>query len=440
MIVVLIGMVLLSLFIPAMVSFVNNEMRWTTGERKSTIAFHLAEAGIDRGIWKLKESTGTFNNGAFGIPITYYNFDKAFDDIEDGLYRIRFASGPAAMQVTIYAEGKEISSGKIRAIKCIVENQTVPGAIISGGSLSWQNDFEVHWGPIMAQDNITMTATAAKVYSPRKYSRQVVSGSASNPRDKNGLTPPNTDGIEWWSDYDVPDLPVFNFTEMRNAAAATNTLNAYGCSKGAGSSWTSWKCNSNYPTTKSHGIHIANLDRHPLSKLGYTWYWDGDVVLTGSTGSDGCGIIGNVIVRGNLTIDVGDNYYFTGNIPSEAWREYGKIDTATKNQYPGDEGYQKNRTTFIHGGETWTGGPPSGNTDVGIKGFIYVGGNLYLNNVMDISGAVWVVGNVSRFAGAGSDPMLVFYDSALSTSLPVLNVVLTRKTWEETSASTTAWP
>lgn len=437
-IIVLVVLVLISLFVPLLVKMSQQEAAWTVKERQSSLAFHLAEAGIDRGIWKLKESTATFTTAMAGTTITNYNFDKTFTDIDGGIYRIKFSSGTGTRQVIIYAEGKDTGKNEVRAIKCVVQNQTIPGAIISGGTIKWQNDFMVHWGPVMSQSNIEINATAAKDYYPRKFSRQVVTGSASNPRDTNGLTPPNTDNVEWWSDYQVPELPVLNFPEMRDSASKNSTLNVYGCSKGTTkSAWTTYKCNSNMPVPANHNMHLCNIDRHSLSKKGYTWYWDGDVAFTGAAAADGCGLVGNVIVRGNLYIDCGDNYYFTGPVPTEAWREYAKFDTKTVTQYPGDAGLQKCNATFQFGNETWTGGVPYYNTDVGIKGFIYVGGDLILNGIMDVSGAFWVKGNVTRLKGAGTDPILVFFDDQLV--VPALNVVLVQKSWQETRPSSATW-
>jgi len=106
---------------------------------------------------------------------------------------------------------------------------------------------------------------------------------------------------------------------------------------------------------------------HPWHASSFTWYWDNDVIFTGGTGARGCGIIGNIIIRGNFTNYCGDNLYWNEiglencRVPSEAWREYAKItkttgDTAAINEYPADNGYQTCRPTFRFGAETWTGG------------------------------------------------------------------------------------
>jgi len=461
---VLLFMAVLAISIPALVWWTQHESRWTVQQQKLTTSFNLAEAGINRGVWKLKISTTTWAQAYAGLPIPGYNFDTVYRDIPGGEYRIKFSSGPGYLEITILAEGRDSSQKNVRAIKAIYKNQSIPGAIISGGALTWANAFEVHWGPVMTHGNINITdAVAAKKYYPRKFSRQVVSSVPSYPRDTNGMDPPNTDNMEWWSDYDVPDLPVIDFVTLRSSAAATGTLNVYGCKKS--STYTNpnppyntlsgnapWDARSSC-TGSNHTRHFGNPWNHPKSaKYGkpYVWYWDGDVELIGGSGSYGCGLWGTVVVRGNLTFSSGDNYSFTGPVPSEAWREYAKIsktvgDTSQTNQYPADDGYQKNRATFNFGNETWSNYPsdagsypPASNTDVGIRGFIYVGGDLNITSggIMDINGAIWVVGDVDRAVGA-SDPCIIFFDESLQ--LPTLNVVLVKKSWQEVLPSSQPW-
>jgi len=465
MLAIALGIVLLLLIIvPNLVKMVQTESRQTDKQRKSTIAFNIAETAVERGMWKLKESTGAWDNAYRGNAIPGYNFDVTHTDVDGGSYRIRITSGPNLREVTIVGEGKDQTSQEVRAIRAVFRNTAVPGAMISRGVITWANAFSAHWGAIMAHGNINITdANAAMDYFPRKYSRQVVAapGFGQYARDVNGIDPPNTDGVEWWSDYPVPDLPVLDFAALRSSAAATNTLNIYGCSKMSsnpnppGHPWRWWvgsgynySCNLGGGSGSHTGQrHFQNPWRHPWHASSFTWYWDNDVIFTGGTGARGCGIIGNIIIRGNFTNYCGDNLYWNEiglencRVPSEAWREYAKItkttgDTAAINEYPADNGYQTCRPTFRFGAETWTGGqnpPPAGNTDVGIKGFLYVGGNYNIEGPMDIYGAVWVVGNVSKAVGA--ERTIIFYDENLD--LPTLNVVLLRRSWQEIPPSGT---
>jgi hypothetical protein len=149
---------------------------------------------------------------------------------------------------------------------------------------------------------------------------------------------------------------------------------------------------------------------------------------------------------GNLTIDTPGEYFFTSNVPVNAWKEYGKLtqttgDTAASNEYPADIGYQKTAATMNFGPSQtfYVPGPnESGYSTPGIRGFVYVKGNLTYGNFMDFVGAVWVNGNVSPSATAPSNGFCsIFYQDDIQ--LPTLNVVLVRQNWQEVPPSTSSW-
>ncbi|MCX7957302.1 MAG: hypothetical protein N2643_05395, partial [Endomicrobia bacterium] len=218
---VVIGIALfLIIMIPTIVDWVRHQTRMAKKMEGRSLATNLAEAGINRGMWKLKSSTATWNMAVAGIPMSGYNFDVLYDDISGGVYRIKFSSGPESRCVTIIAEGKDNITGEIRAIKAVFKNLTIPGSVISRGNIFLGNAFECHWGPVMAHGNIDITdANIAKKYYPRKFAKGIVSSVPSYPRDTNGLNPPNTDNVEWWSDYPVPDLPILDFAALSSSAA-----------------------------------------------------------------------------------------------------------------------------------------------------------------------------------------------------------------------------
>ena len=180
------------------------------------------------------------------------------------------------------------------------------------------------------------------------------------------------------------------------------------------------------------------------AKKNYIWYWDNNVEFTGTTGAEGIGIYGTIIVRGNLRIgdNVDDNYSFTGTVPEDAWEEYTKItkvtgDTAAVNDYPADAGYQKNNATFDFGSETWTAKVKAADTDIGFRGFVYVGGDLTIDGPCDFNGGTWVVGDVNKSPSVGRS--YVFFDDAVT--IPTLNVILSMETWAEIQPDQdTAWP
>ncbi|HMU95714.1 MAG TPA: hypothetical protein PKB12_01330 [Elusimicrobiota bacterium] len=443
----------LLIFVPLMVQWGKNESKWSTRDQMTMVAFNGADGAIDRGVWKLKSSTSTWAQASTGAVIAGYDFDTTYTDLPGINYRIRFSSGPSAQQVTVVAEAKDVNTGQVRAIRASFQNMAFPGGVFTGGSIGYSDDFAAHWGPVMAHGNINISGTAAGEYFPRKFSKQVVqkTGGVGNNRDTNGLNPPNTDNLEWWSDYPCPDLPVLDFTTMRASASVNSTLNYRTNDNTSGSGkcvgWTVGShnnCRSGGATAASHYsatvCHFHDSNHHPRSKDNLIWYWDSnyDVLLTGKgtlTGHSN-GIKGTMIVRGNLTIADEDNLVSTVAIPSGAWREYAAIDTAAANQYPGDTGFQSQAATFGLGTQTWTGGPASGAySDVGILGFLYVGGNLSITAPYDHAGSIWVVGNVTT---TSSERTYVFYLGNLP-NVPVLNVVLVRQSWDEVRPSTATW-
>ncbi len=449
---VLVGAILvvsvLLLIVPLMVQWSRQEARWSVKQQKSTVAFNLADAAIDRGMWKLKSSTSCWAQAAVGTVQAGYNFDTVYTDIEGGVYRIRFSTGPSAGQVTVTAEGRDGLTRQTRSVRAVFENKALPGPMLSGGAINIGAQFESHWGPILAHGNITLSGAAAADRFPRKLSKQVVSSSVAPARDVNGMSPPNTDTLEWWSDYPVPDLPLLDFVTMRASATSNGTLNFYTTAGASGAGkCIGWgghgRCEAAAKNWAAHSgqPHFFDSMHHPLGQSNRIWYYDNNLILTGDLSTRGghrLGLYGTLIVRGNLTIASGDNYTYTGPIPATAWREYASIDTAANSQYPGDAGFRTNNATFNHGSQTWTGGPPAANTDVGVRGFVYIGGNFALNNIADMAGTIWVVGNTTVGA-AVTERALVFYED-VSAGLPILNVVLNRLSWDETLPSAVAWP
>ncbi len=218
---VILLLMLLLVIVPAMVKWVQDDTKISVKDQASSTAFNLAESAVDRGYWKVKSSTSTYALVAAGEGLPGYRFDAVYGDLPGGTYRVYVASGPSTDQVTIIGEGRNARGTETRSIKAVYTNTSILGAIIAGGMLSATGSSVVHWGPIMAMNDITVSGSALNTHYPRKLSKQTV-----KPLDPTGNTnPPNTDNLEWWSDYDVPELPQFDFSTMRASAAATGTLN-----------------------------------------------------------------------------------------------------------------------------------------------------------------------------------------------------------------------
>ncbi len=454
---VIAALLVMTIFTYGLVRWLQHDMMWAVKQTKGTSAVNLAEAGLDRGQWKLQSTTTTWESASGGTVIAGYNFDTTYRDIPGGSYRIRFTTA-ANNSITIVSEGRDSSTKEVRALSGTYRNQTIYSPLMAGSNVTWSAGLLVFWGAILSQGNITMMDnTVAGIYYPRKYAKNVVSGTVLYPRDTNGLTTPNTDNVEWWSQYTgVPDVPVLDFSALRSSAAITTTLNIYGCRStqgGAGALGhaTRWDTRAACSSSGLHTTHFGNPWSHSKSARtdpkDYVWYWDGDVVLSGASGSNqSCGLKGIIVVRGSLTIDTPGEYTYTGHVPTNAWEEHQKFtsatfDTAATRQYPADAGYHATNSTFQFGTDTFgvpgLGAGPYINT-VGIKGFTYVGGNLTILKYLDFHGAVWVNGTVTASGGSLSNSCGIFYDDTLD--VPALNVILQRTNWKEISPSSTVWP
>ncbi|NNN04692.1 MAG: hypothetical protein HKL90_02200 [Elusimicrobia bacterium] len=485
---VLVGVIMLLLIllilVPALVEWVQIDSKASVGDAKKTTAFNLAEAAVERGAWKVKSSTGIWQQVTSGGALAGYNFDVTYTDVPGGTYRIK-VTDIGTSSVTIVGEGRDNQSQQTRAVSAVFQNQSVYSPLMASQGVNWSQGMCPMWGPIMSQGNINLLDDyVANWYFPRKYAKGVVVGTAANPRDTNGLTPPNTDGVEWWSDYQyVPDLPILDFATLRSSAAATGTLNVYGCESSATYTVPGTTATAAGPApwdstpggcynTGSHSLHFSASFNHPNGAGNqpnntYVWYYDHDVILGGEningpplntgTGLYGIGLHGSLIVRGNLTLDATGDYNYTGTVPVNAWAEYDRLtkttyDTAASGEYPADNGYHQSLPTWRFGTDSACIPATSGTffgyyyngcgwiNTVGIRGFTYVGGNLNIttNGFMDFNGAVWVNGSV---VSAGTSPIQfcgIYFDDQLK--LPTLNVVLTRQSWKEISPSGTPWP
>ncbi len=492
---VLLVFLFLMIIVPVMVKWVQHDTKMSVKDQKSSLAFGLAEAAVDRGFWKVKSSTATFAQVSGGGTLNGYDFDATYRDITGGSYRISIVAGPGVDQVTILGEGRDTGDKETRAIKAVFTNTSVPGALLARGDMkSTSAQSVVHWGPIMARGDITVTTSSvANTHFPRKLAMGTV-----HPFDKN-TNPPNTDSLEWWSNYNVPDLPIFDFTTMQASAAATGTLdcqdvyathistsytpspgtcgsgknkktctcdssgNFGNCSSCSGSCTPTYttitdtvatmKCchydaygaiACDYPGGNGGCMNCTVTDifhQTTMRDKDYTWYWRHNVTWGGYTG-----IKGTVIVRGDFSLlgDKDDRYCRSNdttsslpaspgcvlNVPPQAWREYQKFDTGSSDQYPGDTGYHQNVSTYWLGSSTTESSASGG--DLGIYGFLYVSGNLTAAGASDIYGAEWIEGDVT-----GGDNTMVFYNSKLK--VPTLNVVLQRDSWEEQPPSAVPW-
>ena len=439
---VLTTLMFLLIMVPVIEKFVQNEGKWSMKNRKTSLAFNMAEAGIDRAVWKLNENDENWDDAADGDVFTGYNNDEEYTDLEGGSYRIIITSGSQNGEIKIISTGKDFSSNEFRAIKAIYKTERVQAAV-EAPTLQFNSSFQVFWGPVMSLSNISLNSSADELY-PRKYAvGEIASSSSYGDRDTTNDAN-NTDCLEYWAFDDatcgssgVPPMPETNIEWYREQSKIAP--------------------NEYY---SSHQNFSSLQDNVPKIR-----FFEGNATFTGTTHCRGW-----IIGMGKVTFNVsgyddpgyGSYTVAAADIPQEAWKEYqkntpevgnnvgvgcagpcnggghGKVDDGVYDddteakadsvcceQYPGDAGYRTVSDYNFKTGRTSTNelGGHSGEP-IAFKGFIHSEGQMDMNSSTIIHGAILAPGG---FKGTSSGEL--FYDSSLDIELASDEYV--RQSWYE---------
>lgn len=450
---VLLLMMVLLITVPFLVESLQRESRWSVKEKKSTTAFHLAEAGIDRAVWKLNERAANWTDAAAGTVFTNYNNDKTFSDVTGGTYRVRILSGGSATKVKIVSTGRDDSTKELRAIEALYEKASAAAAI-QAPALQFNSSFKVFWGPYMSLTDISLNSSADELY-PQKYARTSITSSSSygdrdaapgagNPKDE-------TDCLEYWAynnstcgSAGVPDMPPIDIDWYRAQSQIAPNL---------------------YYNTPPATQTFSNLqDNVPKIR-----FFEGNVTFTGTTH-----LRGWVIAMGKVTFNTSgyDNAAYgsytvsASSIPSTAWKQYqkntpavgsasgggcagpcngggagkvddgnytddveAKADSVCCDQYPGDGGYHVVEDfNFKTGCTTHNALAGHSGEPIAFKGLVYSAGQADMNSSSVIHGAILAPGG---FKGTSSG--IVFYDPTLE--IQMTSNVYSRTYWKEVAAA-----
>ena len=449
---VLSALLLLLISIPMLDNYVKNEAKWSVKERKSTLAFHLAEAGLDRGYWKIKENDTNWTTLADGDTIAGYNDDVIYSDIEGGSYKIKMQQGDASLQVKITATGKDRSNNEYRALQAVYSKEGVMAAL-QAGSVAGGGNVEVHWGPMMSISGMVLNGASNQLY-PRKYARGSITTSGGYANRDNDPNSPNKGPktvdphIEWWSYNESPGVPniLTPDTSYYITLAKSQTCTPAG-TQGCYYEAADWTYNNLVDAT-------CTVGSDPKVR-----FFTGNATFGGNKYF--CGVL---IVLGNLTFSGGSSSSgrITVTPPSTAWKEYqcnvpshrgdddpGDMttwtyetsgthdpahpndcatrphgDTAAADEYPGDAGYHTSSAYNFYTGRVATdelGGVAK--ADLSFKGYVYTAGT-FAKGSDRVFGSVQVAG-AGGMTGGGD----IFYDDSLNVRY--LNVNITRSSWYE---------
>lgn len=401
-------MLFLMLMFPVMNLFVQNEGKWSVKEKKSTTAFHLAEAGVDRARWKMLENDDMWIITGTGT-IAGYNFDQVYAAESGGTYTIRISSDPIdADKRVVECVGRDRSGAQLRKIKAVLINDSAADFATRAANLvsnTGGND-HIEWGPVISGNSIDATG---RTY-PRYYSAGHVT-----PQD-GGSTTASTDDVYWWSYYTIPPFPNINFSAyLSSAQASGNAPN--GCGNGNSSTY----------------YLIGNAEFKGCQDTNNkTYYITGDATF--KSGGAGNFIRGTVIVLGNIIISGsgGADGEYDADVPPEAWKEYGNAWSYYRSEF--DPGAPATWAAAVAGNYVCTGVTYELST-VMLHGFLYTGGSQGLVGGGNCTLHGCLLSN--RDATMGTSTMDIYYDPEVSRNILVQGVNIRLHSWYEVKAE---WP
>lgn len=392
-------LVAMLILVPVLVMHVQRESRWSVKEQQSTMAFHLAEAGVERGYRRVTTSTATWSSVMSGNTISGYNFDIVYDDLKGGTYAIKITS-TTTNTVQIIGVGRDTNRKEIRAIKAVYTSTPLTSAVYGkqGVNFSGTNN-KVEWGPVVSPNTITPDTGDAH---PRMYSASSIVGFDTDP------VPPNTDNIQKWAyESDLAPAPNVDFDLYKSSA------------QNSGNSSDS-DCGSYYKNSPA-SISISGCN----DSTGRTFYIDSGVT-TFELKPPANYITGNIIVINNLNFQgASGGGSPTATVPPKAWMEYGNDwsnftsnhDTSAPSTYQG----------AVDADYSTPGTVTKTLSNIVVHGFLYVGGNLTLTG--SGNSAVWGKAQVMGTYTATTGQFTVWYDS--DVSVQTTNVITTRSSWQE---------
>ena len=408
------ALMILVILVPVMVTFTQNEAKWSQKQASDTIAFHMAEAGTEKAYLYLTQSTSTWNNLMLGNAPTNYKFDRSFTDLTGGTYAISITSGPDSQTATVIAVGRDERNRATRAIKVVYANSLYGAtAIYAGRGAQIGGGVNVEWGAVMSP----YTIDADSRMHPQFWSASQITTKDTSPN------PPNCDGPNCcqWHSYqtNLPPQPTIDFDFYRSSAALHT-----GCPAGG--------------TPANSCYYAGSVVNWNPTLSGKTIFVEGDLTIK----SPGMDIDGNMVVMGNLNLPNGvwGRGSRTMSMPTDAWKQYcndwafyrATYDTAAPATFPGI-----NTTTYSSPSAcSPIGGCQS--SKIAVSGLLYVGGNF--NNGgggggnSDIYGVLYAVGSATQTASSG---VTFYFNAGAASQVQSTNVTLTRVSWQDVL---TGWP
>jgi len=379
--------IILPMFIIILTNLLTMENKQTVKHKKSTVAFHLAEAAIDRGVWKLSESDDVWNAAVNGETISGYDGNTPYSDLSGGQYKIIFSSGPGINDVTIIGKASDISASEVRTIKTVYQKTQITAAISAGEGVEFKSGLIVHWAPVVSGREMELKGQAKFRYYPRKYAIGKI-----KERDETAEQP-NTDNLEYWA-YNsgkIGELPEINFNYYKEKAKASTAPEP---KKG-----TADPEGSGYFTGKVEFKDYVIKDPDTII------YIEGDVKMDGDSFFD----MEAMIIRGNIHMH-SKGEEFEATIPSGANLEYQHPDAQEvwEDEFEGKSTYEVDDCAF--------------------HGFLYADSFKCSGGTNSFVGILLVKGDV------GINTLTFYYDSEVAGYIKSMGASIERTSWKEVVA------
>jgi hypothetical protein len=421
------ALVLVAIFTPLLLRYVQNEAIWSTKQRRTTTAFHLAEAGVDRGLWKLTESKDIWTDAKNGIVIAGYDDDVVYTDVAGGEYKIKFSSGPQPGYVTVRAKGRDTSNLEMRVVEAAFTKDTINAGLQVEGGMDYRPNMHIHWGPVV---NFTSINQAPSDYYPRKYSKgQIVGRDTVDDSD-------NTDDLEYWVFHDdlgeAPDIDLDYYkTAAKNSQVPVTTTSPDGkIERNAGGSTlaVASPTGSGYFMASQNGNTGLRFDKTGGGANRYQFinstsviYIDKDVggsIETVMRNGSYLAVEALIIAGAGHNLDCNADSYdnFMATVPESAPREYQHPSAAAQ--------WLPFAATYANPGRCCYD-----IDDLAAHGFIYVGGNM-----TNAGGGTKIVGVVDVIGTITMNTVTVYYDTAVADAIKLVGRTPRRVGWRETKA------
>ncbi|MBI5881652.1 MAG: hypothetical protein HZB91_00875 [Elusimicrobia bacterium] len=413
--------------VPLLVMHVQNEAKWTVKQARSSAAYHLAEAGQDRAVFLLVQSTANWADAIGGTAIPGFNGDTQYSDVAGGLYTIKITSGPLTYEATVLTKGRDSSSQEVRTIKAIYSGAALLSGWIARGAMDYQSTFVMYWGQVTSYTSIAQVA--APPYHPIKVSKGAITPWDSSP------TPPNQDSSKSYSAYDpsLTDPPTPDFAYYRTKAKATRAPDPATIGGGDNGGQTApWR-----GTGYFDGGSEAKFKNYTFDCSTCVFFFENGKAKTEGTGY--LRLEALLVIATNMGIHIhatGKNPYVL-SVPTDSWKQYvaGTVitpntpDSAATNQYPGDGGLNTVQATYSIPTAAFDGAT---NTGMAFHGFLY-------SYKFDCNGGV--NSNVGTFligpGGSDISTMIIYFDPAVAGNVHYTKSQISRASWDEITAS---WP